>query len=83
MNATGLWKANCEHDAATGQRSANAILKLFRSKGGQYVLVVFKLFQAKPLAQLLYGTLVALPLPGFVFHLSGKGTVIRAVLHIP
>lgn len=55
FHTQGTWKAHLDHILQVANRSSNAIKHFFYTGGGQLVPAALKLFEAKTLAQILYG----------------------------
>ncbi|CAI5798460.1 Hypothetical predicted protein [Podarcis lilfordi] len=53
------FSAHLTTSAISAERSANAILRLFRRKGAGFLPMALTVFQAKSLAQLLYGSQIS------------------------
>ena len=64
------------------EKSANCILKFYRTQGGFFVPAALKLFKAKALAQLLYGTFLG-PSSSFSPLERVQSKFLRALLHVP
>ena len=55
FQSSGSWKAQISNTIANAQRSIKSLIRFFFAKGGQHIPSATQVFNAKVLAQMLYG----------------------------
>nr|XP_016853653.1 PREDICTED: uncharacterized protein LOC107983669 [Anolis carolinensis] len=83
FHSSGSRKAHGGYVAENAYRSSSAILKYLRSKGGgQFIPAALKLFEAKSMAQLLYGAQIG-PFSDFAPLETVQSKFLRSALQVP
>ena len=82
LHSSGSRKTHGMYVAGNAQRSANAILRYLRSKGGNYIPAALKLFEAKSIAQLLYGAQLG-PFTNYAPLEVVQSKFLRSALQVP
>ena len=83
LQASGTKTTHSSFIADVGEKTAHGILKFYRSQGGQYVPAALRLFKAKPLAQLVYGSFLGLPSSSFSQLERVHSKFLSALLQVP
>lgn len=81
FHSSGSRRAHGDSIAANAQKSASAILRFFRTRDGQFIPAAMKLFNAKALAQLLYGAQLG-QFPNIVRLETVQSKFLRALLGV-
>ena len=83
LQSTGDRNAHIQYAATQGEKTANTILRFYHSKGGHYIPAAQKLFQAKVVIQMLYGTFMGPPPSSFDPIERVQSKFLRAILEVP
>lgn len=83
FQASGARLEQCRQLATIGERSALNILKFHHSNGAYFIPAALKLFQAKTIAQMLYGTFLGSPTSCFAPLERVQSKFLRALLQVP
>lgn len=82
VHSNGSRRAHGEYVALNAQKSSSAIIQYMKTKGGHYLPAALRLFQAKTLAQLLYGSQLGPP-PNIMILERIQSKFLRAILEVP
>ena len=83
IQASGAKSIHYSYTSDLGQRSANNILKFYRTKGRFFIPAALKLYSAKSLAQLTYGAFLGAPLSDIIKLERVQSKFLRALLQLP
>ncbi|XP_077205815.1 uncharacterized protein LOC143843519 [Paroedura picta] len=75
--------AHCQYAAEQAQRSANNILKFYRTKGKYFVPAALELYKAKTLSQLLYGSFSRTPTSSVMLLERVQSIFLRKIIQLP
>uniref|UniRef100_A0A803T0U9 ribonuclease H n=1 Tax=Anolis carolinensis TaxID=28377 RepID=A0A803T0U9_ANOCA len=82
FHCTGNRKVHADYVAETAQKSSHAILKFLKTGGGHYIPAALKLFEAKPIAQMMYGAQLG-PYPNFAPLEQVQSKFLRSMMQVP